>query len=378
MKSYQICTKTIMDTTDPNIVFNEYGESDYYTNFIENILPEWNYGRDRMSDLMNFADKVRKDGKNKKFDCIIGVSGGLDSSFCVYITTEIMGLRPLIYHVDAGWNSEIAVSNIEKLINTLNLDLYTDVINWEEMKSLQRAFFHSQIPEQDCPQDIAFFSSLYEFARKNNIKYVFTGANYSTECCREPNEWGAYPGIDKTLINDIFKKHGNGNLKTFPIIDIFKYKIFYQKIIGMKVFHPLNYVIYTKEDAEKLLNEKFGWESFQHKHHESRFTRFIEDYWLPRKFGFDKRKAHLSSLILTGQLSRDEALERIKKPEMDEITLLNEKKYIADKLEFTLDEFENIFKGNNKTYNSYKSKRKLINLGIQFMRTFGLEKRLLR
>lgn len=378
MKPYQICTKTIMDTTDPNIIFNENGESDYYTNFAENIIPEWNFGEGRINKLLKFAEKVKTDCKDKEFDCIIGLSGGLDSSYCVYITTQIMGLRPLIYHVDAGWNTAQAVSNIEKLVKNLNLELYTDVINWNEMKDLQRAFFKAQIAEQDGPQDIAFFSSLYKFAKKNKIKYVFTGANYSTECCREPYEWGAYPGIDTILINDIYKKYGNGILKTFPIIDILKYKIYYKKVLGMKVFHPLNFVVYKKKEAEKLLSEKFGWEPFQHKHHESRFTRFIEDFWLFKKFGFDKRKAHFSSLILTGQMTRDEALKRIEKPELDEQTTINEKKYIADKLGFSEQEFEDIFKGENKTYKNYKSKRKLIGLGIQLMRIFGQEKRLFR
>ncbi|WP_312355016.1 N-acetyl sugar amidotransferase [Empedobacter sp.] len=378
MNNYKICSKTIMDTTDSNIIFNELGESDYYINFHQNILPEWNYGKNKQDELLKFAEKVKLECKDKEYDCIIGLSGGLDSSFCTYVTKEIMGLRPLIYHVDAGWNTEQATSNIEKLITGLDLDLYTDVINWAEMKDLQRAFFEAQIAEQDGPQDIAFFSSLYKFARKNNIKYVFTGGNYSTECCREPHEWGAYPGIDTVLINDIHRKYGNRELKTFPIIDIFKYKIYYQKVLGMKVFHPLNFVEYNKKDVEQLLNEKFGWKPFKHKHHESRFTRFIEDYWLPRKFGFDKRKAHLSSLILTGQMTREEALERVSKPELSEQELVNEKKYIADKLDFTEEEFEAIFLGENKTYKDYKSKRKLIGLGIQFMRTFGLEKRLFR
>ena len=378
MTNYKICSKTIMNTNKPNIVFNENGESDYYINFQKNILPEWNFGKRKLDELLKFAEKVKQECKKQDYDCIIGLSGGLDSSYCVYITKEIMGLRPLIYHVDAGWNTEQATSNIEKIITGLDLDLYTDVVDWNEMKDLQRAFFKAQIPDQDMPQDIAFFSSLYKFARKNNIKYVFTGANYSTECCREPEEWGAYPGIDSVLINNIFTKYGERKLKTFPIVDIFKYKIYYQRVLGMKIFHPLNYVEYDKNNVEQFLAEKFGWKSFQHKHHESRFTRFFEDYWLPIKFGFDRRKAHFSSLILTGQMSREEALERISKPELDEQDLINEKKYISDKLNFSEDEFEAIFQGKNKTYKDYKSKRNLIGIGIQFMRTFGLEKRLFR
>ena len=229
-----------------------------------------------------------------------------------------MGLRPLLFHVDAGWNTDKAVGNIEKLCNGLKLDLYTEVINWEEMKDLQIAFLKSQIADQDLPQDYAFFSALYKFARKNKIKYVLTGSNFSTECCREPEEWGGFPGIDTTLVNDIHSKFGKIPLNSFPLVDIFTYKLYYKYILGMQVFKPLNLVPYLKLDAEKLLNDKFGWESFQHKHHESRFTRFYEDYWLPRKFGYDKRRAHFSSLILTGQMTRDEALKRISKPELSD------------------------------------------------------------
>lgn len=379
-KKYQICTKTIMDTSDPNIVFNDNGESDYYTNFMQNILPQWNHGHGRLEELLKYAEIIKKSGKNKDFDCIIGLSGGLDSSYCVYVATKIMGLRPLIYHVDAGWNTERAVSNIEKIITKLNLDLYTDVIDWPAMKCFHRSFLKAQIPDQDIPQDVVFFSSLYKFAKKNKIKYVFTGSNYSTECCREPEEWGAYPGIDKKLIFDIFKKSGaNLNiLKKLPIIDIFRYKVFYQSILRMKIFHPLNYVPFVKNDVEKLLQNEFDWQPFKHKHHESRFTRFFEDFWLPRKFGFDKRRAHFSSLILTGQITRDEALERISKPELTEQLLLNEKRYIAEKLDFSDEEFETLFTGPNKTFRDYKSNRRLIGFGIVFMRFFGLEKRLFR
>ena len=377
-RPYQICTKTIMDTTDPNIFFNEKGESDYYINFVNEILPSWNTGEEGMKELMLTAEKIKKDGKNRDFDCIIGLSGGLDSSYVAYVAKEIMGLRPLLFHVDAGWNTDKAVGNIEKLVNGLGVELYTEVINWEEMKDLQRAFFKSQIADQDMPQDIAFFSGLYKFAKKNKIKYVLTGGNYSTECCREPEEWGAYPGIDKTLINDIYKKFGNNKLKTFPIVDIMQYKLYYKYILGMEVFKPLNLLPYIKADAEKLLFEKFGWESFKHKHHESRFTRFYEDYWMPRKFGYEKRRAHFSSLILTGQMTREDALERISKPELSEEFLIKEFEYIADKLDFTKEELQKLFDGENKNFNDYKNKRSLIGLGSKVMRRFGLEKRLFR
>ncbi len=376
--AYQICTRTIMDTTDPHIVFNENGESDYYTNYKKNIEPNWNTDQRGYEELMRIADKIKKTSKNKDFDCIIGLSGGLDSSYAAYIAKEVMGIRPLIFHVDAGWNTDKAVGNIEKLINGLELDLYTDVINWEEMKDLQTAFLKSQIADQDLPQDYAFFSSLYKFARKHNINYVITGGNYSTECCREPEEWGGFPGIDTMLVKDIHGKFGKKPLSTFPLVDILSYKIYYKYVYGMEIFKPLNLVPYIKKDAEKLLAEKFGWEPFQHKHHESRFTRFYEDYWLPRKFGFQKRKAHFSSLILTGQMTREEALERISKPELSEEFLRKEFEYVANKLDMTKEELQKIFEGENKTYRNYKNKIGVIKLGAQVLQKLGLEKRLFR
>ncbi len=377
-RNYQICTKTIMDTTDPTIVFNEAGESDYYTNYIESILPNWHTDEKGYKELMQTAEKIKKEGIGKDFDCIIGLSGGLDSSYVAYVAKEIMGLRPLLYHVDAGWNTDKAVGNIEKLVNGLDVHLYTDVINWEEMKDLQLAFLKSQIVDQDLPQDYAFFSSLYKFAKKNKIKYVLTGGNFSTECCREPEEWGGFPGIDKTLVNDIHSKFGKRPLKTFPIVDILSYKIYYKYVLGMQVFKPLNLVPYIKKEAEDLLEQKFGWERFQHKHHESRFTRFYEDYWMPRKFGYQKRKAHFSSLILTGQMTREEALERVSKPELSDEFLKKEFEYVAHKLDLTVEELQEIFEGENKTFHDYKSKIKLIGFGAKVMMKLGLEKRLFR
>lgn len=375
---YQICTKTIMDTSDPNIVFDENGISDYYHNFYDTILPGWHPDATGEKKLMRIADKIKKEGKGRDFDCIIGMSGGLDSSYVAYLAKEKMGLKPLIFHVDAGWNTQQAVGNIEKLIDGLGLDLYTEVINWEEIKDLQVAFLKSQIPDQDLVQDYAFFSALYKFARKNKIKYVLTGSNISTECCREPEEWGGYAGIDRTLVQDIHSKFGKRPLKTFPLVDVLVYKIFYKYVLGMQVFKPLNLVPYIKKDVEELLESKFGWQKFQHKHHESRFTRFYEDYWLPKKFGFEKRRAHFSSLILTGQMTREEALARIAKPELDEQFLLQEFEYVANKLDLTVEELREIFNGPNKTYRDYKNKKNIIGLGTKVMRILGFEKRLFR
>ena len=375
---YRICTSCIMDTSDPRIVFDEAGQCEYCTNFRTNIQPNWHTDERGARELARIADDIRRAGKGRDFDCIIGLSGGLDSSFATYVAKEVMGLRPLLFHVDAGWNTDQAVGNIEKLVDGLGLDLYTEVIDWEEMKDLQVAFLRSQISDQDLPQDGAFFSALYRFARKHRIKHVLTGGNYSTECCREPEEWGGYPGIDKRLFLDIHRRFGTRPLKTFPLVDIVQYKVIYQRLLGMTVTRPLNLVPYVKRDAEQLLGSKFGWTPFKHKHHESRFTRFYEDYWLPRKFGFEKRRAHFSSLIMTGQMSREDALDRISRPEMDEHFLQQEFVYVANKLGLSVDEFRHIFEGPNRTYRDYRNKRALIGLGSEILMRFGGEKRLFR
>ncbi len=378
MSQYQICTHCIMDTRDPRITFDANGICDYCNNFNATIKPNWHTDQRGESELMALAEKIKAHGRGKDFDCIIGLSGGLDSSYAAYIAKEKMGLRPLLFHVDAGWNTDQAVGNIEKLVDGLGLDLYTEVVNWEEMKDLQTAFLRSQIADQDLPQDAAFFSGLYKFAREHRIKYVLTGANYSTECCREPEEWGGYPGIDKTLFTDIHRRFGTRPLKSFPLTDILIYKILYQRLLGMEVVKPLNLVPYIKKDAEDTLEQKFGWKRFKHKHHESRFTRFYEDYWMPRKFGYEKRRAHFSSLIMTGQMTRDAALERISKPELDEQFLKGEFEYVANKLDLTVEQLQEIFEGENKTYHNYRNKRFLIGVGSRVMSALGLERRLFR
>jgi N-acetyl sugar amidotransferase len=373
---YAICCRCIMDTSDPNIVFDDQGLCAYCNNYDNVIKPNWESEKKGKLSLQQLAASIRGNGDRSDFDCIIGLSGGLDSSYVAYVAKEVMGLRPLLFHVDAGWNTDQAVGNIEKLVDGLGLDLYTDVVSWEAVKRMQVAFLRAGIPDQDLVQDAAFFSGLYKFARKYKIKHIITGSNFSTECCREPEAWGGYLGIDTTLFADIWRQCGDGNPNDeFPLVDILVYKLWYQKVLRMKVHHPLNMVPYIKSDAEDELERLFGWQRFQHKHHESRFTRFYEDYWLPRRFGYHKRRAHFSSLIMTGQMTRDQALERISRPEMDEHFLKQEFEYIAHKLGLTVEELQNLFDSPKKTFRDYKNKRALIGLGANAMRWLGLEKR---
>lgn len=376
---YKICSNCIMDTSDTNIVFDGQGVCCYCDNFSSNILPAWQSGEGKGLALERMAKQIRLDSMGRDFDCIIGLSGGLDSSYVAYVAVKKMGLRPLLFHVDAGWNTDQAVGNIEKLVEGLGLDLYTDVVNWEAVKRMQVAFLRAGIPDQDLVQDAAFFSGLYKFARKYKIKHIITGSNFSTECCREPEEWGGYLGMDKMLFGDIWQQCGDGKPNNdFPLVDILVYKLWYQLVLGLKVHHPLNFVPYGKKDAEDELERLFGWRRFQHKHHESRFTRFYEDYWLPRRFGYHKRRAHFSSLIMTGQMTREQALDRISRPEMDYQFLKQEFEFVAHKLGLSVDQLQQMFDMPTKTFRDYKNKRYFISLGANVMRRIGLEKRYFR
>jgi N-acetyl sugar amidotransferase len=366
-----------MDTTDSNIVFDARGWCDYCNNYYDNIVPNWHPDERGARELQPVIDQIRRHGAGQPHDCIIGMSGGVDSSYVTYLAEEKFGLRPLIFHVDAGWNSQEAVNNIEKLVDALGLDLHTEVVNWNEMKDLQLAFFKAQVPHVDTPQDHAFFASLYNFAAQNGFKYILTGANYSTECVREPLEWH-YHASDLRQLKDIHHRFGSVPLKTFPLANIFTYKIYYRFFKGVRVVKPLNYVPFRKEAAVQELVEKYGWQKYPHKHYESRFTRFYEGYWLPKKFGFDKRRAHFSSLILTGQLSRDEALAKIAQPAYDEHLAQQDLEYVSKKLDLSPDEFRALMAGPNKSYRDYKSNMPLIELGTKALRMVGVQRAIIR
>lgn len=375
-REYQVCSNCVMDTSDSVIQFDDKGICDHCNNYYNNILPNWHTDNIGKSKLNAIVGKIKKDGKGKKYDCIIGLSGGVDSSYLLYYAKEVLGLRPLVFAVDTGWTLNVAVENIEKIVKGLGLDLYTEIIDWNEAKDLQLAYFKSQVPYQDTPQDHEIFASLYNYAAKNGVKYVLTGANYSTECVREPNEW-VYVN-DLRQIKDIHKKFGTRPLKTLPLCGMFKYRLYYRYVKGMKIVQPLNLIPYKKEDAIALLEKKFGWERYANKHFESVFTRFYEGYWLPKKFGYDKRRAHFSSLILTGQLTREEALKKLAEPPYDEELAMQDLEYVAKKLGLTKQEFIEMMNEKNRTYKDYKSNAWLYRLTIKIAIMVGYEKRQFR
>ena len=374
---YQVCTNCVMDTSDSTLTFDERGWCDYCNNFYENILPNWHPGARGIQEITPTIEKIKREGAGRDHDCLIGISGGLDSSYVAYVAKEKFGLRPLMFHCDTGWNSDLGVTNIQNIIEGLGLDLVTEVINWEEIKDLQRAFFEAQVPFVDTPQDLGLFSALYNFAAKNGFRYVITGGNNSTECVRESLEW-TYFSTDMRHVRDIHRRFGTRPLDTFPTCDIFQYKIYYRWIKGIRVIKLLDSVPYIKKQAIQELSEKFGWQPYPQKHYESRFTRFYESYWTPKKFGYDKRRAYLSSEILTGQMTREEALERISRPELSDETMAREFEYVATKLGWTVDEFRGICSGENKTFRDYKNNMFLITLGARISNLLGIDNRIFR
>ena len=366
-----------MDTSDSNITFDARGWCDYCINYHQNILPNWHTDERGAKRIAAQVAQIKKDGEGRDHDCLIGISGGVDSSYVAYLGKAKFGLRPLLFHVDAGWNSQQAVNNIEAMVDGLGLDLHTEVVNWEEMKDLQLAFFKAQVPHIDTPQDHAFFASLYNFAAKHKFKYILTGANYSTECVREPLEWH-YHASDLRQLKDIHRRFGTRPLKTFPLADIFTYKLYYRFMKGVRIVKPLNEVPFHKEEAMQELVDKFGWQKYAHKHYESRFTRFYEGYWLPKKFGYDKRRAHFSSLILTGQLSRDDALARIAKPAYNADNLAEDFEYIATKLDLSVADLQQIMDGPNKSYKDYANAMSMIEVGTKVLRAVGVQRAIIR
>ena len=375
-RPYQRCTNCVMDTSDSAITFDEHGVCDFCNDFYQNIQPSW---QDKLKDpdlLRRSAEQIKAASKGRKYDCIIGMSGGVDSSYLCYVAKELMGLNPLVYSVDTGWNLNVAVENIERIVKALDLDMYTEVVDWNEMKDLQLAFFKSQVPYQDTPQDHAIFAGLYNYAVKHGIQYVLTGANSATECIRSPVEW-VYMN-DLKMIRDIHHKFGTRPLKTFPLCGMVKYRVYYPIFKGMKRVAPLDMVEYNKEKVKLFLQERFGWQPYENKHYENVFTRFYEGYYLPHKFGYDKRKCYFSNEILAGTMTREEALAELEQPPYDPQQMEEDKAYIAKKLGLTVEEFQTIIDGENKTFRDYRNSWGLIQFGTVVLRALGVEKKKFR
>ena len=377
MRKFTVCTRCVMDTTDSKIIFDENGVCDHCSDFDQNVKPSWHTDERGDTELKKIIAKVKEDGKGRDFDCIIGMSGGADSSYLLHVAVKEYGLRPLVFHVDGGWNSQIAVNNINVMIEKLGLDLYTDVINWEEMKDFQLAYFKAGLANIDVPQDHAFVATLYDFAVKYKIRYILNGGNISTECVRNPLEW-IYYGTDMAQIRDIRKKFGENPMKTYPFSSVLRHKLYLRYIQRVQVVKPLNYFPYIKEEAMQVLADEYGWIPYPQKHFESRFTKFYEGYWLPKKFGFDTRKVQYSSLILTGQMTREEALEKLKTPAISDHDAKHDFEYVATKLGISVGELQKYFDQPNKSYKDYKNQQSLFDFGAKVLKFFGVERSIKR
>ncbi len=340
-RPYQMCTVSVMDTTDSDIWFDENGVSSHVINFRRDLQPIVDAASNgkRLGELELLFAKIKEEGKDKPYDCVVGVSGGVDSSYLILQAVK-NGLRPLAVHFDSGWNSELAVDNINNIIKRLNLDLFTDVVDWREMQDLQLSFFKASVPNCDIPTDHAFPSVAYQQAAKYGIKYILSGSNLAAESIL-PVSWG-YSSSDARHVRAIQKRFGSVRLKTYPTLGRVK-RFWYEKVKGIKTVDPLNYMPYFYDEAKKAITEELGWRDYGGKHYESVFTRYFQGYYLPHKFGFDKRKAHYSSLIMSGQMNRDEALENLKQPTYDKALRDQDHQFVAKKLGVSVEELEEIF-----------------------------------
>lgn len=360
-KDYQICTRCVMDSRVKDVKFDSNGICNYCTDFLNNtkhILQKDPIVQKK--DLEIFIEKIKKNGKGKRYDCIVGVSGGVDSSWAIVLAKQL-GLRPLAVHMDNGWNSELAQNNIENLVRGLGVDLYTHVIDWDEYRSLMQSFFDADVIDVELLYDNAMLAVIYQLAAKNKVKFILTGINKATEGIPLPQGW-AWNKLDKKNIYALAKQFGNVKIKTFPSIGTWeRVWYYYIKLIELTPF--LDYFPYNKFNALEVLQRDYAYKPYPYKHYESIFTRFYQGYILPKKFGIDKRMVHLSTLVAAGQMSREEALKGLAGiPYPDEKALEDDKTYFLKKMGWTKQQLEDYLKRPEVKHDAYPSESNFYNL----------------
>ena len=371
------CTRCVMDTTDKNIVFDEHGVCNRCRDYDERILAWWNHGKGHEDELNAILKKVKEDGKDKEYDCILGLSGGLDSSYLFHLAVKEWGLRPFVFHVDAGWNMPVALSNIKKMCNKLGTELHVQTLDFEELRQMQIAFFKTGHAGLDAPQDHAFIAQVDYFAQKLGVKYILNGYNICTEIVADPASWfeGAGQTADKTYIKDVLKKHCNYKTKNYVYTTGFRHKFWLPYVKGVKTLQLLNYVPFTKKEMIETLRDEYGYEAYSQKHYEDLLTKFIEGWWWPTRFGYDIRKAQLSSLVITGQMTRDEALEILSKPPLTEAESKELFTIVADKLQISEEELMS-YHELPKVYRKYRNNSWAFEIGIKLYTVLGLDRRI--
>lgn len=377
MKKNQVCTNCVMDTTDSNIIFDEKGVCERCNEYENSILPWWKHGKGNEAELKAILDKVKASGKGKEYDCILGLSGGLDSCYMLHLAVTEWGLRPFVFHIDAGWNLPVAEENIRKLCDKLGVHLHIQKLDWEELRQMQIAFFKTGHAGLDAPQDHSFIAQIDKYSMQLGVKYILNGYNISTEIVANPESWsvGAGPTADETYVKDVLKKHGNVKTKNYIYTTGFNHKFYIPYVKGVKTLTLLNYVPYIKKDVIATLEREYGFQEYRQKHFEDLLTKFLEAWWLPTRFGFDIRKAQLSSLVVTGQMTRDEALEILKNPPLPEEECMALFKEVAKRLEITEEELMSYHKL-PKEYLKYKNNAWAFKLGIKLYQFLGLDRRI--
>lgn len=338
MSDNRICTFCVMDDSNPAIQFNAAGQCNCCRDALQRKPHEWWPGTEGARKMADLVAMLKEQGKGERYDVMVGLSGGIDSAYLAHVASRQHGLRLLAVHVDGGWNSEPAVRNIESIVRGLDIDLHTYVVEWQEMRDLQVAFLKASVLNQDIPQDHAFFSTLYRTASQFGIRHFLSGVNFASESVVPPGF--GHPSMDGKHARAIHQRFGHERLATYPFMGLPEFLWLTRVRRQLTVHRPLNYMAYDKEAARLELKKEYGWVDYGGKHSESRFTKFYQDIYLPRKFAFDKRRLHLSSLIVSGQLSREHALRELQDPIIDAQQARRDIKFVAKKLGLTRDELE--------------------------------------
>lgn len=353
---FRRCSITVMDNiADPNISFDENGTCNYYHEYKRAEKTEVPGPAEAEEKLQRLTAEIKKAGEGKNYDCLIGLSGGVDSTYVAWLVKKL-GLRPLAVHLDNGWNSELAVKNVENVIRKLGIDLFTLVVNWEEFKDIQLAYLKASVVDIEVVSDHAIFATMYKLAKEKNIGYIISGTNVVTEYIMPPS-W-LYSKMDFVNLKDIHRQFGKCKLKTYPFLDFKKY-VYYSGILKLNPISILNYVPYNKMQVKELIKNELGWRDYGGKHYESIFTKFYQAYILPEKFKIDKRKAHLSTLICSGQITREEAIRELEQPLYNSNELRSDTEYVIKKLGLTQAAFDEIMKLPVRRHEEFKTDKKL-------------------
>lgn len=376
-RKYQVCSHCVMDTTDTDIQFDEHGVCQRCREYEERILPDWQHGKGHEKELQELISKIKKSGEGKKYDCILGLSGGLDSTYMLHLAVKEWGLRPFVFHIDCGWNLPVAEENIRKVCNGLGVELHIEKMDWNELREMQLAWFRTGMEMLDAPQDHAFIALIDRFSRELGVRYIMNGYNICTEIVADPVSWTSDGGPtgDGTYMKDVIKKYCRIPIKKYTFTSGFKHKFWIPYVLGVKTLKPLNLVEFTKKDMVDTLVKEYGYEPYGQKHFEDLLTKFLEGYWMPKRFGHDIRRAQLSSLVVTGQMSREEALKILEQPPITEEEGKAMFKEVAQKLEISEEELQKYFEM-PKCTEKFKSQEKLYNFGIRLYEWLGIEKRI--